>query len=293
MLDYRLRHPEWEWAKAEWVLLSRSPEKFIAGFPCLARQTGVSFVGGDVRDFAFPSGRFDAVVHAATSAVNTLADGGGTTSVVVDGTRHVVDFAKAAGCMKVLFTSSGAVYGPRTSPASEEDECNPVTAYGKGKLAAERILVESGLDVKIARCYAFVGRYLPRTIHFAIGNFIQDCLEERDIVIRGDGTPLRSYLYADDLVEWLSIILERGVGSRVYNVGSPSGITIYQLARRVSEICGGRNDIRVLGESGGRLPGHYYPNVDRAKFELGLKICFDLDAAIEKTYKIIRTKFEN
>ena len=73
MLDYRLRHPEWEWAKAEWVVLSRSPERFVASCPRLANQAGVSFVAGDVREFAFPEGRFDAIVHAATSAVTTLS----------------------------------------------------------------------------------------------------------------------------------------------------------------------------------------------------------------------------
>ena len=199
MLDYRLRHPEWKWAGAEWIILSRSPEKFVSEHPHLVHQPGMSFVEGDVRDFVFPQGTFDAIIHAATSAVTTLSDAE-MTSVIVDGARHVVDCAKAVGCNKILFTSSGAVYGPRISPASEGDACNPMTAYGKGKLVAEKLFIDSGLDVKIARCFAFVGPYLNRRIHYAIGNFIQDCLDGKPIVINGDGTPLRSYMYADDLV---------------------------------------------------------------------------------------------
>ena len=172
MLDYRLRHPDWEWAQAEWSILSRAPERFTAEYPQLANQEGISFVEGDVRDFAFPQGPFDAIIHAATSAVTTLSDEE-MTSVILDGVRHVADFAKAIGCRTILFTSSGAVYGPRTAPAAESDVCNPTTAYGKGKLAAERLLVGSGLEIKIARCFAFVGPYLNRRIHYAIGNFIQ------------------------------------------------------------------------------------------------------------------------
>ena len=110
MLDYRLRHPDWEWAQAEWIILSRAPERFAAEYPQLANQEGISFVAGDVRDFAFPQGPFDAIIHAATSAVTTLSDEE-MTSVILDGVRHVVDFAKATGCRTILFTSSGAVYG--------------------------------------------------------------------------------------------------------------------------------------------------------------------------------------
>ena len=46
MLDYRLRHPDWEWAQAEWIILSRSPERFVAVHPQLANQPGVSFGAG-------------------------------------------------------------------------------------------------------------------------------------------------------------------------------------------------------------------------------------------------------
>ena len=128
MLDYRIRYPEWDWAQAEWVILSRSPERFVAEHPKLAKQAGVSFVSGDVRDFAFPQAPFDAIIHAATSAVTTLSDAE-MTSVIVEGARHVVDFAKFAGCKTILFTSSGAVYGPRTDAAHEDDACKVLAAH--------------------------------------------------------------------------------------------------------------------------------------------------------------------
>ena len=284
MLDYRLRHPDWEWAQAEWAILSRSPERFVAEYPRLANQAGVSFVGGDVRDFAFPQGPFDAIIHAATSAVTTLSDAE-MTSVILDGVRHVADFARAIDCKKILFTSSGAVYGPRISPASEDDTCNPVTAYGKGKLAAEQMLVDSGLDVKIARCFAFVGPHLNRRIHYAIGNFIQDCLDGNTITINGDGTPLRSYLYADDLVEWLFAVLERGEMGRPYNVGSDEGLSIRALAEKVRAVLGTQNEIKVVGRSSGGNPSVYVPVVNRARQELGLSVGVSLEQAILRTRK--------
>lgn len=283
MLDYRLRHPDWEWAQAEWIILSRAHEKFAAGYPQLANQAGIAFVGGDVRDFAFPRGPFDAIIHAATSAVTTLSDEE-MTSVILDGVRHVVDFAKAADCRTILFTSSGAVYGPRMEPAAENDACNPATAYGKGKLAAEQMLKDFGLDVKIARCFAFVGPHLNRTIHFAIGNFIRDCLEGSPIIINGDGRPLRSYLYADDLVEWLFAILERGQSGRPYNVGSGHALPILELAETVRRVLGSSNEIIVKGKpEPGVKPSVYVPEIGRAQGELGLSVSVSLDEAIRRT----------
>ena len=280
MLDYRLRHPEWPWAKAEWVVLSRSPGRFAASCPSLANQPGVSFVAGDVRDFTFPEGPFDAIIHAATSAVTTLTDAE-MTSVIMDGAQHVADFAKAAGCDKTLFTSSGAVYGPRIAPASEDDACNPVTAYGKGKLTVERMLLDSGFDAKIARCFAFTGPYLNRGIHFAIGNFIQNCLDGKPIVINGDGTPLRSYLYADDLVEWLFAILERGETGRPYNVGSDRAVSIHELAETVRAALGSNSEIIVKGiPEIGAKPSAYVPSIARAHEELGLEVKVTLENAI-------------
>ena len=282
MLDYRRRHPEWKWAKSKWVILSRDPEKFVATHPQLANQDGISFISGDIRDFAFPEGEFDAIIHSATSAVTTLADEE-MMSVILDGTRRVIDFAVEKGCRKLLFTSSGAVYGPRTSPASENDECLPVTAYGKGKLQAERMLLDSGLDVKIARCFAFVGKHLPRTIHYAIGNFIQNCLDGQPIVINGDGTPLRSYMYADDLVEWLFAILDRGEPGRPYNVGSNKALSIRELAASVRSILGVKNEIVVKGKpDSAKLPSVYVPVIERAKYELGLELRTSIESSVRR-----------
>lgn len=282
MLDLRLRRPGAEWAAAEWVVLSRDPNAFRTANPRFADVDGVKWIAGDVRDFAFPEGRFDAIIHAATSAVTTISDEE-QTSVIFNGTRHVAEFAERCGCRTVLFTSSGAVYGPGTALVDETAPCRPATAYGKGKLAAERLLLESGLDVKIARCFAFTGPYLNKNIHYAIGNFMRDCLAGNDIVINGDGTPRRSYLYADDLVEWLFAILERGEAGRPYNVGSDVAVSILELAETVRRVLGAKNDIVVKGASQGGPPSVYVPEIGRAREELGLDVRIGLEEAIRRS----------
>ena len=279
ILDYLKRHPDFR-AGDEWMILSRNPERFQSRNAALLDQgRKIGFVTGDVRNFC-AEGRYDEIIHAATAAVTTMADDE-MTSTIVEGTRHVLDFAKFCGAKKILLTSSGAVYGPQTAPVGEDAPCNPVTAYGKGKFEAERMCVESGLDAKIVRCFAFTGPYLNRDIHYAIGNFIRDCLAGEPIIIKGDGTPQRSYLYADDLVEWLFAVLDRGVSGCPYNVGSPEGLSIREVAERVRAALGTKNDIRVLGVSvPGTPPSVYVPDVSRAVRELGLRDTVDLTTAV-------------
>ena len=285
ILDYLKRHPNFR-AGDEWTILSRDPDKFrLRNAALLDQGRKIRFVAGDVRDFR-AEGRYDEIIHAATAAVTTLSDDE-MTSTIVEGTRHVLEFAKSCGAEKLLLTSSGAVYGPQRAPVGEDAPCNPVTAYGRGKLKAERMCVESGLDAKIARCFAFVGPYLNRDIHYAIGNFIRDCLAGEPVVIKGDGTPQRSYLYADDLVEWLFAVLDRGVSGRPYNVGSPEALSIRDLAERVRAALGAKNDIRVLGVPvPGAPPSVYVPDVSRATRELDLRMTVGFAEAVRSTAAI-------
>ena len=286
MLDYRLRHGQQ--IDAEWIIVSRNPAAFFQDCPQFAKIAGVRLTEGDVLHESVLAddngiGQIDALIHAA-AILDPSAPENSIRFAAIDGTRHVISLAQRVGCKKILFTSSGAVYGQSASPVGESDECKPVTPYGRGKVAAECLLVESGLDVKIARCFSFVGKYLNRMIYYAIGNFIQNCLDGKPIVINGDGTPLRSYMYADDLVEWLFAILERGASGRPYNVGSDRALSIMELAETVRRVLGSKSEILVKGApKPGERPSVYVPNISRATRELGVAVKVPLEQAIART----------
>jgi dTDP-glucose 4,6-dehydratase len=271
------------------VLLTRDPAAFRKGFPMVGRLSTISFVEGDVRNFSFPSGHFNYVIHAATPVVSDdLSDDADEMySIIVDGTERVLEFSEAAGVNRLLYVSSGAVYGvqpPEVEYLPETYPCNPVTAYGKGKLAAEQLCLESGIPAVIARCFAFVGPYLPDDAHFAIGNFIGNCLRDEPIEIKGDGTPLRSYMYGSDLAKWLLCILMKGISGAAYNVGSDAAVSIESLAHLVRDIAGTKNKIAVHGTPvPGEAPSRYIPSIEKERTELGLDLQINLREAIVKT----------
>lgn len=275
------------------TVLSRDPKSFLDSHPEFSGQAGLDFVTGDVRSFTLPAARhYDFVIHGATAASAKLEQESPEEmySVIMEGTRHVLDFARQCAAKRFLFISSGAVYGPQPPALGhlpETYEGTPATAYGRGKKVSEQLCLEASenrFDCVIARPFAFVGPYLPLDIHFAIGNFIRDCLENRPVIIMGDGTPLRSYLYAADLAEWLWTILLRGEPSRPYNVGSGEAVSICDLAHRVRQCAGTGNEIVVRGKrADGALPSRYVPSVGRAKEELGLQPRCSLEESIRRT----------
>jgi nucleoside-diphosphate-sugar epimerase len=293
------------------TVLTRSPKTFIAKTPYLALAPEVALLSGDVRTFAFPPGTFSHVIHAATessaklNAENPML----MLDTIVDGTRHTLDFASQCGAKSFLLTSSGAVYGkqpPQMTHIPEDylgapDPLDPKSAYGQGKRVAEHLCAlkgieaggllpasiqqqVAGLQIKIARCFAFVGPYLPLDKHFAIGNFIRDGLNGGPIVIHGDGTPQRSYLYAADLAIWLWTILFRGQTLHPYNVGSDKSFSIAEVAQRVAEQFRPKTVIEIRGTSNSQKPiERYIPDIQRAKDELNLRIWVGIDNGIQRS----------
>lgn len=298
-----------ELAGARFTLISRDPARFLAAHGELLTGLDVRLVAGDIQEpSTLPEGDYTHVLHAATDSTS----GPSLKPLqrfdqIVDGTRHVLDLAVRCGKPRVLLTSSGGVYGPQPATLAAIPECyagmpdplNPHNAYSVGKRMAEHLAAlyqdAHGLDIVVARCFAFVGEDLPLDAHFAVGNFMRDVLSGRDIIVHGDGTPLRSYLDQRDLAHWLTSLLLLGTSQRAYNVGSDEVISIADLAALVARLAGGRSNVRVLaqpnvGQSAQR--NRYVPDVTRVREELGLTARHDLASAIRDTLGALsRTRF--
>lgn len=283
---------------AEAVVLTRNPEFFARKVPHLAAHPAIRLTEGDIRSFDFPKENFTHIIHAATEASTTAYEESSLLMLdtIIGGTRRTLEFAKSCRPRKFLLVSSGAVYGkqpPKMRRLPEDHQGAPDTmdagsAYGEGKRAAELLCSiyagSCGFEAKIARCFAFVGPYLPLDGRYAIGNFISDALAGKAIKVNGDGTPFRSYLYAADLAVWLWTILFQGKSCRPYNVGSANDVTVAELARVVANELRPGVEVRIAQKAvPDAHPTRYVPSVTRASEELSLRETINLTDAIKRT----------
>jgi dTDP-glucose 4,6-dehydratase len=287
---------------ARMTVLSRNPSAFSAKAPHLGASAGIEFVSGDVQNLSpalvGSDARFDFVIHAATESSTNLGAENPLAMLdsIVGGTRAALDFARATGAQRFLLTSSGAVYGRQPADVTHVPETftgaadctDPASCYGEGKRIAELLCTcyhrQHGLDAVIARCFAFVGPFLPLDVHFAVGNFIRDALRGGPIRIGGDGTPRRSYLYAADLAIWLWTLLFQGQPARPYNVGSAADVSIRELAEAVRAAVAPAIAIEQAKTPVPNVPpSRYVPDVSRAREELGLSALVNLEDAIGRT----------
>jgi dTDP-glucose 4,6-dehydratase len=282
------------------VLLTRYPEAFRQRSPHLADDPAVTLWPGDCATFPYPEGTFPLVVHAATERYfpPDREHPASTLDRDLAATRRVLELARTHGARRLLFTSSGAVYGTQPPALANIPEDYPgaplptdtSSAYGQGKRISEFLCGTwsevYGFDAVIARLFAFIGPLLPLDANYAAGNFLRDALAGGPIHIAGDGTPYRSYLYAADLAIWLWTLLMRGSSGMAYNVGSPREISIADLARSVVGETAPGAEIHIARKAVPGAPAsRYVPDTGRAERELGLRAWIPLEEAIRRTHE--------
>jgi len=282
------------------IAMSRNAAKLKLHYPELISDT-VELLDGDISKVkSLPYAKY--VIHAAasTDASRYLSHSEEEKRNIIGGVlnycRLAPRFHKGS---KIVFCSSGAIYGYQSKEVrylkedmafgdiEKLDKVKKSYAYAK-KDAESAILTlgQSGLNVSIARCFSFVGKYLPRNQHFAIGNFISDGLSNTDISVRSDRTVYRSYMYADDLVRWLVTIAENSSSiCPIYNVGSDEEIEIGDLANIIANMF----NVRVrYSQKRSKQTDRYIPSVSKALYELGLTNSYTLKDSILSSIDQIR-----
>jgi UDP-glucose 4-epimerase len=215
------------------------------GKPGDIQHLGVDLQIGDVRDPAAVKKAcigVDVVVHLAahTRVVESVSNPELNFEINAIGTFNVLQACRDAGVQKMIFASTGgAILGEQEPPVHEGMVPRPVSPYGAGKLAGE------------AYCSAFFGSYGLKTTALRFSNvygpfsyhkgsvvaqFFRDLMEQKPLVVYGDGEQTRDFLYVADLVDAILLADKAETAGEVFQIASGRETSIRTLLSTMKEV---------------------------------------------------------
>ncbi len=213
--------------------------------------------------------------------------------VNVGGTVSVMEAMRDAGVRRVVFASSGALYGEqKCQPVNEEQPPNPNSPYGVSKLAAEYYVRTIGVlwgiqtvSLRIFNAYGPGQRKRPAHPP-VIPQFLRQAISGGSLVILGDGTQTRDFVYIDDVIDALvAAATAEGIDRRVINIGSGIQVSVNALATAVEQVTG--KSVAVIhnrDRSGG--VSRLCADISLARRWLGFEPRVSLDVGLRKTLEL-------
>ena len=256
-------------------------------------NTDAELVEADVRDV-------EALAAAARgcAVVFHLAAGAGVQPSIEDpfadfdlnarGTLAALWAAHRAGAARFVFSSSNAPLGAGAYPASEDKPVAPLSPYGAGKAAGEAYCSAFhgayGLDAVVAR---FSNAYGPRSAHKGnvIPTFIRRLLAGKELVVYGDGSQTRDFVFVTDLADGLVRAAEaQGAGGQIFQLASGVETSLATLVTLLGGIAGREPAVRWEPPRAGEIDRNY-SLVDKARERLGYAPHMPLEDGLRRTYE--------
>lgn len=235
----------------------------------------------------------DVVIHLASTTVpqssnlDPISDVNGN---IITSLR-LLQACRDRGVKKIVFTSSGGtVYGlTQTASISEDNPTNPISSYGITKLMIEKYLQLFyqlyGLDYSILRCANTYGPGQNLTSgQGVVGIIMRQILMDESIVIWGDGSVVRDYVYVDDVAEAHILATSSKMCATIANIGSGIGTSLNELISTIARISNSTPAVEYREARKFDVPNNTL-KIDQAKHVLGWSPKIDLDTGVELTWK--------
>ena len=220
---------------------------------------------------------FDYMVHGSSNASpkRYATDPVGTMKSNLGGGSNLLELAKEKKA-RLLYISSGEVYGEGDGSDFTEDysgyvDClNPRACYPSSKRASETLCVsykeQYGVDVVIARPCHIYGSDIERDDR-AFAQFLRKAKAGEDILLKSDGSQVRSYCHVDDCASALLYILLRGINGKAYNIANrDSVLSIKELAELIAQTVG----VKIMYDIPSNSESKGYSKVQRAVLDSSL-----------------------
>ncbi len=247
----------------------------------------------------------DYIIHAAgnahPAAINS--DPVGTIMGNICGTYNMLEYGKKHGTKRLLYVSSGEVYGQGNLTLSEFEEAYagyidtlvPRSCYPSSKRAAENLCAsfssQFGLETVIVRpCHTY-GPSITSTDSRANVQFFRNVLKGEDIVMKSDGSQVRSYNYIADCASAIFTVLVNGGAGESYNIANPSiKISIAELAQIIAKISGKRVVFSepTIMDLKNRTPIIKQVLSSKKIENMGWHEAFSIEAGIDHTLRILQ-----
>jgi len=211
-------------------------------------------------------------------------------STNVGGTVSVMEAMRDVGVKRVVFTSSGAVYGAQVAqPLHEEMRPAPDSPYAVSKLSAEYYVKTIGklwgietVTLRIFNAYG-PGQHTPADHPPVIANFLKQGVREGTLVIHNSGTQTRDFVYLDDVVD--ALIKARNasdVDGMTINIGSGKEVSIVDLVQEVIDLLGVKTETIYNHTAKGGV-NRMRADISRAANLLGYRPKYSLSTGLKLT----------
>jgi UDP-glucose 4-epimerase len=241
-------------------------DNFSLGDPDRVAAAGVELLEGDVRDagaVARAVEGMEAVIHLAAfgNVADSIADPLENFDVNARGTLVALEASARAGARRFVFASTGgALIGNAPAPVDESSLPRPISPYGASKLCGEgychAFRGSYGLDTVALR---FANVYGPRSEHKkgVVTSFVKRALRAEPLVIYGDGSATRDFIYVDDLCAGIAAALASPAAEGVIHLASERETAIGELAQLVIDITGANVPIECVPPRRGEVERNF------------------------------------
>ncbi len=257
----------------------------------------ILFTQGDINNIPLLwslLGEVDCVYHLAArvSVAESVLHPQAYNAVNVGGTVSLMEAMRDTGVRRVVFTSSGAVYGRLpTQPVHEDDTPHPDSPYAVSKWAAEQYIHTIGqlwdIETVALRIFNAYGPHQSLPISHApvIPRFLHQALTGGSVVLYGNGQQTRDYIYVADVVAALvAAATAKAVNRQVINIGSGVETSLAQLVTYIEQVTGKRVNQLTNPQKTGGVP-RLVADISRAQQLLGFR---PLVSLVEGLQKILR-----